>query len=356
MKIGSRLSIPVRSAQTLGVDPADLERIALLRLPELQTASGLFRGGDPERDLPSGDPSSIRASAVVLIGLARADEFSVDHGFSLGSLRTGLLNSIGLAGVSVGELGLALWAEAAVDGGATAEVFAEIQRRLPLDASRLPLEELAWLVSGMSEAGTDSALLEEMARELEERAQRSGLFSDSHRKVGGGLGTVGSQLHALVALSKAGESGAGQPAPEVRARVARSLIELQRPDGGWPGVIDSRKGEAAEVYPIFTVNQLALAPMAFRSVPVDSDEAVKRGIEWALGANALGFDLVHPKEARIDHGISPRRHAGSVIRGVGKAARLIRREPRDLDPEDLILDPHVSAEDLGWLLEAWVGR
>lgn len=339
----------------MGVDPGDLERIAVGRLPELQTASGLFRAGEPIRDVGGGDPSSIRASAVVLIGLARADDFSVDHGFSLGSLRTGLLNSIGLAGVSIGELGLALWAEAASDGSAVDEIFGVIRRRLPLETARLPLEDLAWLVSGIAEAGTDPDLLSEMSRALEGRAQRSGLFTDSHRRLGGGLGTIGPQFHALVAVSKATAAGAvgDDGIPE---RSTSALVALQRPDGGWPGVIDPRKGEATEVYPIFTVNQLALAPMAFRSGSAESATAVERGIEWALGANALGFDLVHPKEARIDHGIVPRRHVGSLLRGVGKATRLIRGEPRDLEPEDLILDPHVSAEDLGWILEAWVGR
>ena len=343
----------------MALDPDDLERIAIGRLPELQTASGLFRGAEPERDLPNGDPSSVRASAVVLIGLARAEDLSVDHGFSLGSLRTGLLNSIGLTGVSIGELGLALWAEAVVDGGATGEVLIEIRRRLPLDTDRLPLEELAWLVSGMSEAaeqGGDRELLGEMATALVSRAGRSGLLADSHRRVGGSIGTIGAQLHAMVALHKADVSGGADDAGDSLATTAETVLGMQRSDGAWPGVIDSKRGEAAEVYPVFTVNQLALAPMAFRHAGVEYGAAVDNGIEWARGGNRLGFDLVHPDEARIDHGIVPRRHASSLIRGVGAATRLIRGEPRDLAPDDLILDPHVSAEDLGWLLEAWTGR
>lgn len=340
----------------MGADPADLERIAIRRLPELQTASGLFRGGDPERDLPGGDPSSIRASAVVLIGLARADEFSIDHGFSIGSLRTGLLNSIGLAGVTAGELGLALWAEAAADGAATDEIFGEIRRRLPLDTSRMPLEELAWLVSGMAEAETDRDLLSEMTRALEDRTERSGLFADSHRRLSGGLGPIGSQFHAVVALAKVETSDAGSDAGGKVAPAIRALAGLQRPDGGWPGVVDPKRGRIAEVYPIFTVNQLALAPMAFRQRSASEGDPIETGIDWARGSNALGFDLVHPDEARIDHGIVPRRHVGSLLRGVGKAARMIRGEARELPPDDLILDPHVSAEDLGWILEAWAGR
>lgn len=345
-----------RPEPTLGADPEELERIAIKRLPELQTASGLFRGGEPERETTGGDPSSIRASSVVLIGLSRAEEFSVEHGFSLGSLRTGLLNSIGLAGISIGELGLVLWAEAVSDGSATAEIYSEIQRRLPLDPDRLPLEDLAWLVSGLAEAGPDPELLLEMKSALEARAERSGLFTDAHRRIGGGLGTIGAQFHAIVALWKASSSDSGDPASEIMARSADRLVSLQRSDGAWPGVVDPRRGEAAEVYPVFAVNQLALAPMALRHIVDPDSSSVDLGIAWARGGNALGFDLVHPKEARIDHGIVPRRHVGSLLRGVGKATRLIRGEPRDLDPEDLILDPHVSAEDLGWLLEAWVGR
>lgn len=340
----------------MGVEPDELERIALGRLPELQAASGLFRGGDPERDLPGGDPSSIRASAVVLIGLARADEFSIDHGFSLGSLRTGLLNAIGLAGVSPGELGLSLWAEAVADGSATHEILAEIQRRLPLDPARLPLEEHAWLVSGLAEADADRDLLRELTTSLEERAGKSGLLSDSHRRIGGGLGMVGAQFHAGIALSKARTAESDDRAAEIIASLAERLAAIQRPDGAWPGVIDSRRGQAAEIYPVFTVNQVALAPLAFRGIPEEPDAALERGIDWARGGNVLGFDLIHPKETRVDHGIVPRRHVGSLARGVGQATRIIRGEPRNLGAGDLILDPHVSAEDLGWILEAWVGR
>lgn len=343
-----------RSAPKLGIEPDDLERIALGRLPELQAASGLFRGGD--LDLPGGDPSSIQASAVVLIGLARADEFSIDHGFSLGSLRTGLLNSIGLAGVSPGELGLSLWAEAVADGSANHEILTEIQRRLPLDPVRLPLEEHAWLVSGLAEADVDADLLGEFTLSLEARAGKSGLLSDSHRRIAGGLGMVGSQMHAGIALSKAAAVGAGEDARAIVERLARALTEMQRTDGAWPGVIDSRRGQAAEIYPIFTVNQVALAPLAFRGISDEIEGSIQRGIEWARGQNVLGFDLIHPRETRVDHGIVPRRHAGSLARGVGQATRLIRGEPRSLEPDDLILDPHVSAEDLGWILEAWVGR
>ena len=337
------------------VDPNDLERIAVERLPELQTASGLFRGGEDDGGVAGTDRASIRASAVVLIGLSRAEDSSVDHGLQIGSLRTGLLNSIGLAGVSIGELGLVLWAEAVADGSASGEILAEIQRRLPLDPARLPLEELAWLVSGLSEAEPDGPLFGDMARGLIARGLDSGLLADSHRRVGGGLGAVGSQLHAVVALAKARASG-WHEGKDALDSAARGVLLLQQEDGAWPALLDPRKGRVAEVYPVFTVNQLAMAPMALRDTGPEGESAIARGVEWARGGNALGFDLVHPEEARIDHGIVPRRHAGSVLRGVGKATRLIKGEPRRLDRDDLILDPRLSAEDLGWLLEAWVGR
>mgnify|MGYP003515888134 CR=1 FL=1 len=79
-------------------------------------------------------------------------------------------------------------------------------------------------------------------------------------------------------------------------------------------------------------------------------------LAWAQGGNVLGFDLVHESESRLDRGILPRREPGAVARGFSNASRRFRGRLPDLDPDRLILDPAVSSEDLGWVLEAWAGR
>lgn len=331
------------------VDPAALERIALTRLPELQGADGLFH---PQ---PGLDGSPVRSSAIALIGLAREEEAAEAHGLSLGALRTGMLGSLSDPALGVGELALALWAEARADGSAVPEVLARIRRRMPARTDRLPLEDLGLLACGAGEAaalegGDPDALLTEAVAGLLERLGDSGVFLDAHHRFGGSLGPVSAQFLALHGLRQADEERV--PSKEVE-RTARAIRDLQGEGGAWPGVIDTRRGTGAELFPVLTVNQIALPAIALRGV---ADDSLERAFAWVEGDNPLGFSLLHPAEERIDHGVVPRRRVGSIARGVGRASTRLKGEPRELGPDDLILDPLVTAEDLGWLLEAWAGR
>lgn len=331
------------------VDPAALERIALTRLPELQGADGLFH------PLPVTDGSPVRSSAVVLIGLAREEDAAEANGLSIGALRTGMLGSLSDPALGIGELALALWAEARTDGSAIPEVVARIRRRMPSRTERLPLEDLALLACGAGEAaavegGDPDALLGEAVAGLLERIGESGIFLDAHHRFGGSLGPVSAQFLALHGLRQAGVERV--PEGEVE-RAAKAIKGLQKEGGAWPGVIDTRRGTGAELFPVLTVNQIALPKIGLRGL---EEESLVAAFAWVEGDNPLGFPLVHPAEERIDHGVLPRRRTGSIARGVGRASTRLKGEPKELGPDDLILDPLVTAEDLGWLLEAWAGR
>jgi hypothetical protein len=346
------------------------ERIALTRLPELQLANGLFRA-TPRIEAPGDagpDASALRAGSIVLLGLLRADEVGLRHPFSTGSLRTRVLGDLGGESVGPGELGLALWAESRADGGAIGEITGLIGDRVADRFDRIPLEQLGWLVSGLTasleRSGGDriTALLDRAEAELLTRmAAGTGLMHDPYHRIGGGLTPVAGQFHSLIALDQLVRSERGENDREPAQRLATALLGLQREDGSWPGIVDSLRGEAAALYPMLTVTQVSLAPIALRSaarlgLEGDFKAAIERSLAWAAGGNRLGFDLIHEKEARLDRGILPRREPGPVSRGFSTAARRLRGRLVEPEPERLILDPDVASEDLGWLLEAWAGQ
>lgn len=353
------------------VSPGAFEHIAITRLPEQQTADGLFRAtprGDPGENYLSGS-SSLRAGAIVLLGLLRADEVGLTHPFSTGALRTRVLGALGGADAGPGELGLALWAESRADGGAVNEICSLISLKLPRGFERIPLKKLAWLVSGLTEAsarvggGSELDSLLERAEQalLSRKIADAGLMADYHHRIGGGMTPVSGQFHSLTALCQLERAGRGGAVRQAAGDLLEGLLSIQREDGSWPGIIDPVRGEAASLYPVLTVTQVALAPVALRlcgelgrTGPLD--DAVGRGLAWADGQNQLGFELVHESEARIDRGIMPSRKSGAVTRGLTTAARRLRGRLLEPDSSDLILDPEVSSEDLGWLLEAWAGR
>ncbi len=345
------------------------EHIALTRLPELQLASGLFRATPrvETADEPGSDASTLRAGTIVLLGLLRADEVGVRHPFSTGALRTRILGDLGGQSAGPGELGLALWAESRADGGAIGEITGLIMRQVAGRFDRITLEQLAWLVSGLTASSERSGgeqtatLLDQAEGELLARmAAGTGLMHDPYHRIGGGLTPVAGQFHSLIALDQLVRSERGENDREPAQRLASALLSLQREDGSWPGIVDSLRGEAAAFYPVLTVTQVALAPIALRGasrlgLEGDFDGAIARSIAWAEGENRLGFGLIHEQEARLDRGILPRRDPGAVSRGFSTAARRLRGRLVEPQPERLILDPDVASEDLGWLLEAWAG-
>lgn len=345
-----------------------LERIALTRLPELQVASGLFRAtarieGVEDETEPG---TTLEAGVVVLLGLLRADEAGSEQPFSTGALRTRILGDLGGTGVTLGDLGLALWAESRAGGDAIGEIDSLIRRASTRGFEGVPLEQLAWLASGLAESGVltgdlGGSLVDEVTGELAGRIlPETGLARDVHDRRLGREVPVTSQFHLLHALCHLVRSGLDRHLAAARL-LADSLLGLQRPDGAWPGLVDPVRGAAAVVYPVLSVTQLAAAPIALRAcseigVEGDFEAAILAALQWTDGANALGLGLVHEADARIDRGILPRRKPGALGRGISSAARRIRGQATEPDPKQLIVDPAASSEDLGWVLEAWAGR
>ncbi len=348
------------------IEPRSLERIALERLPELQVASGLFRAtprieGVEDETSPA---TALQAGIVVLLGLLRVEESEAGQPFSTGALRTRILGDLGGSEVNPGELGLALWAESRAGGVAIGEIDGLIRRATVGGLERLPTEQLAWLASGLAETAVltgdpATSLIGEVKAELNSRLTPGGLSRDVHARRLGTAVPVNGQfhlLHALVQLIRAGEEGLRTEAD----RLAGALLALQREDGSWPGLIDPIRSEAAVVYPILAVTQVAVAPMALRAATEsglgDFSAAVTSSLEWVAGSNALGLTLVHEADARIDRGVLPKRKPGALERGISSAARRITGQAHEPDAKQLIIDPAASSEDLGWVLEAWAGR
>ena len=354
----------------INADPRVFEKIALTRLPQLQVANGLFRAtARPEGAEEEGPPpTALNAATVVLLGLLRADEVELDQPFSTGALRTTVLGAMSGPDVHAGDVGLALWAESRADGRAFGELTATLMRLVSKHFEHLPLEQLAYVVNGLTEASVRIGESEQLTSlradawaALLERAQEGGFFAEERRRRNVASVPVSTQFHVLTALCQMIRAGSGPEVTDSAQKLATALLKLQQDDGSWPGLVDPLRGEAAALYPVLTVTQVALAPIALR---VADEQGLKGefllaadlGIAWARGGNLLGFDLVHEKESRLDRGIFPKREPGAVSRGISNASRRFRGRLPQLDPDRLILDPAVSSEDLGWVLEAWAGR
>ena len=109
-------------------------------------------------------------------------------------------------------------------------------------------------------------------------------------------------------------------------RVAGRLLELQRPDGGWPWIFDAKRGAVVEPYEVYSVHQDAMAPMALLELsevtgdPKYRDAAI-RGLDWIFGQNDLDREMLD-------------REAGILYRSIRRKARVrpraSLREHRDV--------------------------
>jgi hypothetical protein len=345
----------------------ELERFALERLPSLQLGDGVFCeqvvAGEPR---PQG--RSLRYTLVALIGLQRAEDHGLEHGFHLGALRTRILNELGSKELEPGDLGLALWAESRADGAAADELIAALRQSLPrserLDA--VASIGVAWILLGLVEAGVrgelgDGGSVLRAARKqlLEKRRAESGLVAHVARGPRRRLAHFGDQIHALLALSQLARVMDDAEAGEAARALGDCLLELQMPNGAWPWSCDPARGTVVDPYDVYSVHQDSLAMIGLHGLSQASGEpcyraAAVRGMEWSYGANELGAQMLDREANMIYRSIRRRRQRGRGARTA--AATYLRAKPRSADPEELELDRSMRPFHLGWILEAWAGR
>ncbi|MEK6277500.1 MAG: hypothetical protein AABM29_05765 [Actinomycetota bacterium] len=345
----------------------ELEGFALERLPSLQLADGVFC-----EEVVAGEPRprgrSLRYTLVVLIGLLRAEEHGLDHGFHLGALRSKVLDEIGSKELSPGDLGLALWAESRADGRAAAELVSALKRKLPrserLDA--VASIGVAWILMGLVEAGVRGELGEggavlESARGqlLDKRRARSGLVTHVARGPRRRLAHFDDQIHTLLALSQLARVMDDGDAAEAARTLGDRLLELQMPNGAWPWSCDPVRGVVVDPYDVYSVHQDSLAMIGMHGLSQTTGDpryraAAVRGMAWSFGGNELGVQMLDPDARMIYRSI--RRRSQRARRARTAAATYLRSGPRPASPDELEVDRSMRSFHLGWILEAWAGR
>lgn len=341
----------------------ELERFALRRLPALQLGDGVFCEEVPA-DEPRPQGRSLRNTVVVLLGLLRAEEHGLEPSFHLGALRSRVLSELQSTELAAADLGLALWAESRTGGDAAGELIAGIRQRLGrLDA--LPSIEVAWITTGLTEAGArgslgegEEVLAECRAQLLKKRRPRAGLVARALRGRGKRLPQFGDQIFSVQALSQLARIRDDDAAREGARQIGDLLLECRMPNGGWPALYDAGRGRAVEPYELASVNQDATAMIGMHGLSEASGEpryreAAVRGVDWVFGANELGAPMFDPEAGMLYRSIRRRQR---FVRAQARSAAFLRAAPRPAKPEELEVDRSMRPDHLGWLLEAWSGR
>jgi hypothetical protein len=114
-------------------------------------------------------------------------------------------------------------------------------------------------------------------------------------KLRGRLGSFADQVYPVYALSKFAQAWGVDEAGRRARQCADALCRLQGPMGQWWWHYDSACGRVVGKYPVYSVHQDGMAPMALFALSqvsgTDYDGPVYRGLEWICGANELGVAM-----------------------------------------------------------------
>jgi hypothetical protein len=336
---GSRLDIITRRD---GEAAALVRRLLDLAVPGLRAShvDGEFvftRRGEGAR--PVG--RSLRYAAIAALGIRALpldEQRTILHGDTVNDLIDGLMRRLNRL-TGLGDVALVCWA-AAEAGHADLPYALGHLTRLDVIGAPVLTVDAAWVVSALVAAGvTDGHLERARARLL---AGRDVLYP--HALEGPGLvpwyrahvGSFADQVYPIQALARLGDQEALKAAEE-----AAGMICAAQGDGGqWWWHYDARTGAVVEGYPVYSVHQHAMGPMALLDLADAGGtahvDAIRKGLLWMV--------------ARGD----PRK----MVRGVRALSARLRPGTRlpllDRIFRPVAIDRECRPYEFGWLLYAWL--
>lgn len=270
----------------------------------------------------------------------------------------------------VGDLGLMLWLCAVV----SPEALPAISERLsPLDAlSRyadardISTMELAWFLTGLS-LSVVTGRMPELSSEastlfhlLTSNQGTSGLFGHLRRKktvaglLRGHIGSFADQVYPIYAFAQFARITGNRECIDRALNCATAICKLQGARGEWWWHYDSRSGRVIETYPVYSVHQDGMAPMALLALgdiaEIDFGASIRKGLSWISGNNDLGLDLHCEEHHVIWRNISVpqwNRYTNQISSAIPITWRL--NGPLSVNFE-------CRPYELGWALYAFAGR
>jgi hypothetical protein len=315
---------------------------------------------------PSG--SSPRYAAIAALGLLRLDQ-DAQRGVLAGETCHDLIGALAKnldEMTSVGDVALLCWAAAEAGHG---DLPRALSRLSQLDRGQAGgyVVDAAWVVSALVAARGQADVEEQLSRArtrlLDGRGQvlYPHLIGPASPWYRAHVGSFADQVYPLQALARLHSSADDRHALEVADGIAAAICAAQGEAGQWWWHYDARTGAVVEGYPVYSVHQHAMGPMALLDLADAGGQshldAICRGARWLAGPPEGTEDLIvdEPpitwrKVARDDH--------RKVVRGLRAASTRGRPKSR-LRVLDRVFPPgavdhECRPYELGWLLMTWL--
>jgi hypothetical protein len=326
----------------------------------------------PGGNVPEG--VSRRYTAITLLGLAlQQHDLSPDvfgGGDDSRSVCERLLADV--AGVeNLGDVALTLWAAKLLRNEDAARALDRLRSLDPVGRPHSTVE-IAWALTALSVRPgevTDEALCEGVANRLLRsfRAQ-SGLFPHWPPGVAPSpwrahVSCFADWVYPVQALAHYYRATGCQEAIDKARRSAESMCRLQGSAGQWWWHYDVRTGRVVEGYPVYSVHQDAMGPMALLDLQgvcgARFDDAIARSVSWMVRNPERGDSLIDEEAGLIWRKVC-RREPGKLSRGIQALASRMHPALRARGLNVMFPPNQVDYEcrpyHLGWLLYAFSDR
>jgi len=287
---------------------------------------------DQEKDRPW-----YRYTAITLLGLDEARRAGLPVMFPLNEICDDLARR-SAEEKDLGNKALALWAALKLKAGEAGRALKSLLEHGSFvtnpDEGLIRSTELAWVVYALAMAWMDlternrgvlppgsqdsvrKCLQEGTCTLMTQRNSKTGLFQGAGHTSGKlslwerakvGSGYFDAQVYGAMALAKAGKALDQLDWTKRAHETVVALIKHQGRDGEWPWHYNVLNGTVIDPYPLFSVHQDGMGPMALvevgEAVGANFQDNVERSLQWIFGKNELALSMIDADRGIIWRGI-----------------------------------------------------
>lgn len=277
---------------------------------------------------------------------------------------------------SVGDLALATWAAVETE---TEDCWIFLERLVKNWKNLCKVcnaVELAWVVQGLVRFSQYETLPDKAADVLKDAHDRltelhnpqNGLFARHNRRgfmevLSRRVACFADQIYPIMALANYGAAFGDNASIDIASKTADMICRLQGPQGQWWWHYDVKDGTVSEEYPVFSVHQDAMAPMALLAIDTaagtDHRLYIEKGLFWLSAPDDVRPTMIVPQEGIIWRDVHRREihkmyrlARGALI--AGGLRSIHRLTGRNLF--GYVINKECRPYELGWILYAWAGQ
>lgn len=312
---------------------------------------------------------SLRYTSIAALGLSFADETIQQQ--ILNGTASELAHACAAraeTSADTGAVALAAWAAAEAGRFRATALFRQLHHML---ASNAPIATVhcAWTLAAALAAeqfGDTQDVVSLATKRLMSGLSPTGLFphmlpASASGRLRAHVGCFADQVYTIQALSRLHVASGSIPALSAAEACAERICALQGPAGQWWWHYDTRDGHVVEGYPVYSVHQHAMAPMALLDLQEaggsDHSQAIVKGLRWLDEHPEVAITLVVPEKGVIWRKVA-RREPRKAVRAISAITTALA-PGLHLPALDALFPPNqVDLEcrpyELGWLIYAWL--